>query len=126
MKASNIIAYAGAAGLVVLGVASATTNPSQAQYEEYAVQRLTAYLKTDFCDKTPKILEKFIDFKCNQLIDSANPHIQKIIAGTTESKNYLLFTIYRTNLKIDSWIPTYKFETVGAFNNFYTYTAEQQ
>jgi hypothetical protein len=34
--------------------------------------------------------------------------------------------VYRTEFKLNSWIPSYRFETVGAFNNFYTYTAEQQ
>ncbi|MEH2362840.1 DUF4359 domain-containing protein [Nostoc sp.] len=127
MKPLTIIAYTGAAaGLAVLGVAMAKTNPSQVEYEEYAVQRLTKYLKTDVCKKTTNIIENLIRFNCDKLVDSANPQIQEIITRTTERQNYIIFSIYRTDLKINSWIPSYKFETVAAFDQFYTYTAEQQ
>ena len=127
MKPLMIIAYTGAAaGLAALGVAMAKTNPSQVEYEEYAVQRLTEYLKTDVCKKTTNLIENLIRFNCDKLVDSANPQIQKIIARTTERQNYIIFSIYRTDLKINSWIPSYKFETVGAFDQFYTYTAEKE
>ncbi|HYX13018.1 MAG TPA: DUF4359 domain-containing protein [Nostoc sp.] len=127
MKPLTIIAYTGAAaGLAALGVAMANTNPSQVEYEEYAVQRLTEYLKTDVCKKTTNLIENLIRFNCDKLVDSANPQIQEILARTTERQNYIIFSIYRTNLKINSWIPSYKFETVGAFDQFYTYTAEKE
>ncbi|MCW5315028.1 DUF4359 domain-containing protein [Nostoc sp. KVJ3] len=127
MKALTIIAYTGAAaGLAALGVTMAKTNPSQVEYEEYAVQRLTKYLKTDVCKKTTNILENLIHFNCEKLVDSANPQMQEIIARTTERQNYMIFSIYRTDLKINAWMPSYKFETVGAFDQFYTYTAEEQ
>ncbi|MCC5655644.1 DUF4359 domain-containing protein [Nostoc sp. XA010] len=127
MKPLRIIAYTGAAaGLAALGVVMAKTNPSQVEYEEYAVQRLTEYLKTDVCKKTTNLIENLIRFNCDKLVDSANPQIQEILARTTERQNYIIFSIYRTNLKINSWIPSYKFETVGAFDQFYTYTAEKE
>ncbi|QFS42980.1 DUF4359 domain-containing protein [Nostoc sphaeroides] len=127
MKPLTIIAYTGAAaGLAALGVAMAKTNPSQVEYEEYAVQRLTEYLKSDVCKKTTNLIENLIRFNCDKLVDSANPQIQEILSRTTERQNYLIFSIYRTDLKINSWIPSYKFETVGAFDQFYTYTAEKQ
>ena len=126
MKPLTIIAYTGAAGLAALGVAMAKTNPSQVEYEEYAVQRLTEYLKTDVCKKTTNLIENIIRFNCDKLVDSANPQIQEILSRTTERQNYIIFSIYRTDLKINSWLPSYKFETVGAFDQFYTYTAEKQ
>ena len=127
MKPLTIIAYTGAAaGLAALGVTMANTNPSQVEYEEYAVQRLTEYLKTDVCKKTTNIIENLIRFNCDKLVDSANPQIQEIIARTTERQNYMIFSIYRTDLKINSWMPSYKFETVGALNQFYTYTAKKE
>ncbi|MBE8991603.1 DUF4359 domain-containing protein [Nostoc sp. LEGE 12450] len=127
MKPLTIIAYTGAAaGLAALGMTMAKTNPSQVEYEEYAVQRLTEYLKTDVCKKTTNIIENLIHFNCDKLVDSANPQIQGIIARTTERQNFMIFSIYRTDLKINSWIPSYKFETVGAFDQFYTYTVEEQ
>jgi hypothetical protein len=126
MKALTIITYVGAAGIAVLGLIMAKTNPEQVEYEDYAVERLSKYLKNDVCIKTPHLLDKFVSFNCGQLVDSANPEIRKIITETTERQDYLVFSVYRTDLKLNSWIPGYRFETVGAFDKFYTYTAEKQ
>ena len=127
MKPLTIMASIGALGLTtVLGVAMANTNPNQAEYEDYAVQRLTEYLKSDVCNKTTKFLERLINYNCDKLVDSANPQIRQLLSATTERQDFFLFSIYRTELKISDFIPSYKFETVGAFNNFYTYTAQEQ
>ncbi|MBD2344875.1 DUF4359 domain-containing protein [Anabaena subtropica] len=127
MKLFTIMASVGALGLAaVLGVGMAKTNPHQTEYEEYAVQRLTGYLKNDVCNKTTKLLERLINYNCDKLVDSANPQIRQLLSATTERQDFVLFSIYRTELKLSTWIPSYKFETVGAFNNFYTYTAEEQ
>ncbi|WP_414753876.1 DUF4359 domain-containing protein [Anabaena sp. CCY 9910] len=127
MKPLTIMASVGALGLAaVLGVTMAKTNPNQTEYEEYAVQRLTGYLKNDVCNKTTKLLERLINYNCDKLIDSANPQLRQLLSATTERQDFALFSIYRTELKLSTWMPSYKFETVGAFNNFYTYTAEEQ
>ncbi|MEA5619360.1 DUF4359 domain-containing protein [Cronbergia sp. UHCC 0137] len=126
MKTWTIIKFAGATAIAVLGVIMAKTNPDQVNYEAYAIQRLTQYLKTDVCQKAPNFLERLIKFNCHELVDSANPQIREIIARTTERQNYLIFSVYRTELKLNALIPNYKFETVGAFDNFYTYKAKQQ
>ncbi len=140
MKPSTIVAYLGAAGLAVLGVIMAKTNPSQAEYQDYAVERLTQYLKTDVCQKTQGFIENLIQFNCEKVVDSVNPQMQGIIAvvdsvnpqmqgiiaGTTQRQDFMIFSVYRTDLKVSSLIPSYTFETVGAFNNFYTYSAKQQ
>ncbi|MEA5505444.1 DUF4359 domain-containing protein [Halotia wernerae UHCC 0503] len=126
MKPLTIMAYTGAAGLAVLGVTMAKTNPSQTEYEEYGVQRLTQYLKEDVCNKTPKLIESLIHSNCQKMVDSANPRIKEVLALTTQRQDFIFFSIYRTDFKLSNWIPSYRFETVGALNNFYTYTAEQQ
>ncbi|MBK1988558.1 DUF4359 domain-containing protein [Sphaerospermopsis aphanizomenoides BCCUSP55] len=126
MKAWTIIASVGVAGTAVLGVTMAKTNPPQAEYEEFAVQKLTTYLKTDFCKKTPNFLQNIIGFDCEKLVDSTSPQIRDIVVSTTKRQNYIVFSVYTTDLKIDNLIPGYKFATIGAFNNFYTYKAEQQ
>jgi Domain of unknown function (DUF4359) len=129
MRVLTIIGYAGAVGLAAVGVAMAKTNPSQPKYEEYAVQQLTGYVKSNVCIKTLNILENFkIHVDCDKLVDSANPQIRDLIAANTEKQDFIVFSIYRTELKLDSLIPipAYKFETVGAFDNFYTYSAERQ
>jgi hypothetical protein len=126
MKSSRIITYIGAAALAALGVAMATTNPSQNNYEVFAVQQLTAYLKKDVCTQAPNVFENFLRRNCGILVDSSRPKIQQIIAETTQSQNFIFFSIYRTDLFVNSFIPAYHFETVGAFQNFYIYTAEKQ
>jgi hypothetical protein len=126
MKPSTIILYLGAAGLAVLGVIMAKTNPTQPEYQDYAVERLTQYLKNDVCQKTQGFIENLIQFNCEKVVDSVNPQMRGIIANTTEQQNFIIFSIYRTDLKVSSLIPSYTFETVGAFNNFYTYSAKQR
>ena len=126
MRLSTIMTYVVAVGLVVLGVTMAKTNPSQAEYEEYAMQQLTKYLKSDVCNKTPKMLENLIKLDCDKLVDSASPQVRELVAATTERQDFIIFSIYYTDLKLNSWLPSYTFESVGAFENFYTYSAEQQ
>jgi hypothetical protein len=126
MKPSTIVAYLGAAGLAVLGVMMTKTNPTEAEYQDYAVERLTQYLKADVCQKTQGFIENLIQFNCEKVVDSVNPQMRGIIAGTTQRRDFMIFSVYRTDLKVSSLIPSYTFETVGAFNNFYTYSAKQQ
>jgi hypothetical protein len=113
-------------GLAVLGVFMANTNPSQPKYEQYAVLKLTEYLKVNVCTKTPNLLENIIKFNCSQLVDEANPQIKDLIKVTTQRQDYILFSVYRTDLRLNSFVPAYTFETVGAFDRFYTYKAQKQ
>jgi hypothetical protein len=126
MKALSIIVYVGAAGAVALGTIMVKTNPNQPEYEQYAVHRLTTYLKVDLCKKTPSFLENLAHFNCDGLVDSANPQIRDIIAATTKRQDYTIFSVYQTDLRVSSLLPAYRFETVGAFNQFYTYKSEKQ
>ncbi|MCP6757298.1 MAG: DUF4359 domain-containing protein [Fischerella sp. CENA71] len=138
MRFLSIITYVGVFGLAALAVVMTQTNPNQVEYEEYATQRLTEYLNTNVCKKTPKFLENVIKFNCRQVVNSAQPQIREVIAESTERQDFIVFSIYRTNLNVNSLIPAlrvdsvlpstpgYKFETLGAFDQFYTYKAEQQ
>ena len=79
-----------------------------------------------FVKKTPSILENIINFNCNKLVDSAQPQIRGIITASTQRQDLVIFSIYSTNLKLNSLVPSYKIDTVGAFDKFYTYSSEQQ
>jgi Domain of unknown function (DUF4359) len=116
----------GALGLSTLGLAMAKTNPDQDEYEQYAVQQLSDYLKSNVCQKTPNFLENIVKFNCPQLIETANPQIRDIVSASTERQDFIIFSVYRTDLTLNNWVPSYKFETVGAFDNFYTYSAKKQ
>ena len=126
MKIVSIVACTGAAVLVALGVAMASTKPSKAEYEEYATQRLSEYLKEEGCSKTPDILGNFLKLNCAEIVKSASPQIKQIINASTQKHDYLIFSVYHTDLKINSLIPSYKFETVGALDNFFTYKAKKE
>ena len=125
MKISTVITSVGVVTLFLLGAVMVKTNPREAAYQQYAVGELTGYLKSNVCKKTPTILEKIINVNCDKLVETANPEMRDIIAATTERHDFIVFSIYRTDLKINDWIPGYRFETVGAFDNFYTYSAQK-
>lgn len=126
MKNLRLVAYVGAAALAGVGIALAITNPSQPEYEEYAVQRLTEYLKSDVCTKAPDLLGGLIQRNCSVLVDSGRPQIQQLVSQNTQRQNFILFSVYNTDLSLNQLVPAYHFETVGAFQNFYTYKAEKQ
>jgi hypothetical protein len=126
MKSSKVIGYIGAVTLGGLGVATAVTNPSPPNYEAYAVQRLTEYIKSEVCTKAPKAFGDFLRSNCTSLVDSTQPGIGRIITANTRRQNYIFFSIYTTDLSVSSMIPSYHFETVGALQNFYTYKAQER
>lgn len=126
MKISSIFTYVGATAIAGLGVAMAVTNPSQPAYEEYAAQRLTEYLKKDVCTQVPKAFERLVQRKCSALVDSNHSQIQQIIAETTQRQNFIFFSVYRTDLSLNRFVPAYHFETIGVFQKFYTVAAEKQ
>ena len=103
----------------------ATTNPSQTTYEDYALERLTVYLKEDVCNKEPKIFADLLHRNCTLLVDVSQSKIKQLISDHTEQQNLLFFSIYRTDLAIEPFTPSYHFETVGVFGHLYTYAAEK-
>jgi len=132
MKSLKIITALSGTALVVLGVGLAWMNPGKEAYEEYAVKKLSTYLKDEVCTQTPKQLEflnpdpEFLKRQCQSLVDTGRPQIQQIIEQQTERQNWLIFSIYRTDINISPLLPAYHFETVGVLQQFLTYQAQQQ
>lgn len=127
MKGLQIVATAmGGVALAGLGAAMALTNPSQDTYQEYAVEKLTTYLKDEACTQAPKAFESFLRRQCKVLVDTARPQLQQIISQATERQNFILFSVYRTDLSIGPFVPAYHFETIGVFHKFYIYQADKQ
>lgn len=125
MKVLQVIAAVGGVALAGLGGAMALTNPSQEAYEEYAIEQLTTYLKDEACPQAPKVFGDLLQRQCKTLVDSGRPQIQQIITKTTQRQNFILFSIYRTDLEIGPVLPVYHFETVGVLQKFYVYQAEK-
>jgi hypothetical protein len=126
MKVLQVFTAIGGVALVGLGASMALTNPDQDDYEEYAVEQLTTYLKNEGCAQAPKVFGTSLKSQCQTLVDTGRPQIQQIIAKTTQRQNFVLFSIYRTKLEVSPLLPVYNFETVGVFQNFYVYQANKQ
>jgi hypothetical protein len=126
MKVIQVVSRIGGVVLLGLGVSMVLTNPGQDTYEEYATEQLTTYLKNEACRQAPNIFGDFLQRHCKTLVDTGRPQIEQIISQKTQRQNFILFSIYRTNLQIGPFLPTYHFETVGIFQNFYIYQTQKQ
>ncbi|MCL1468340.1 DUF4359 domain-containing protein [Argonema galeatum] len=126
MKSLNILKSVGILALAGLGLSMALGNPSQSDYEEYALAQLTVYLKNNVCTEAPKGFHNFLARQCTILVDTGRPKLKRIVAENTYQLNFIFFSIYRTELSISPFLPGYRFGTVGAFQNFYIYQAEKQ
>jgi len=134
MKGLQAVTAIGGVALVVVGAAMALTNPGQNTYEEYAAERLTGYLQQNVCPQAPRFLGNSLESQCRSLIDSHQTEIKQLISQGTRRDNFLIFSIYKTDLSVkrilpifpDNVLPAYNFQTVGVFDNFYTYQAQKQ
>jgi hypothetical protein len=126
MKVPKVVTAIGGVALVGLGLVMALTNPGKDEYEQYAVEQLTTYLKDEACMDAPSVFGNFLQRQCKSLVDTGRPQIEQIIAEKTQRQNLILFSIYRTNLEVGPFLPAYHFESLGVFQKFYIYQAEQQ
>jgi len=133
MKSWNLAKSLGTAIVTGLLVSVALTNPSESEYQEYATKRLTDYLEQEACPQAPKVWGKSLKQECQKLIDSNQSEIRKIIANSTEHHNFILFSIYKTDLSISkiapflpaTLLPSYQFGTLALGKQFYTYQSER-
>jgi hypothetical protein len=125
MEPLYFVTVVGGVALAGIGAFMTLTNPGQHDYEDYATEALTVYLKQEVCPQAPGELGGFLVSYCKTLVDTGRPHIETLITKTTNRHNYLLFSIYETELTLPSPVPNYEFETIGAFQQFYTYQAEE-
>ena len=125
MKGSQLPLIAGGIALAGIGGLMAITNPGQNAYQQYATEELSAYLKDNVCPQLPKGLQNFLQSQCKALVDVGRPQIEQLISHQTRRQNFILFSIYQTNLSVTESFPSYHFETVGILQNFYIYQAEQ-
>lgn len=128
-------------GFLLVGAAGAlvATNPSRSAYEQYATSRLTTYLQTEVCPDAPSILGEFdlgdlggnvaelLTQQCQTLVQNNQAQIQALVADNTSQQNFVVLTIYKTNLTLPdvAELPSWEFETVGVFSRFITYKAQQ-
>ncbi|TVQ48182.1 MAG: DUF4359 domain-containing protein [Gloeocapsa sp. DLM2.Bin57] len=125
MQGSQLIFKGGVITLGILGGLLLVTNPGQKNYEDYAATSLSTYLKQDFCQKANGQGGDFLVTQCKSLVDIARPQLDEFIATKTERSNFFLFSIYETNISLFDPLPSYRFQTVGFLQQFYTYNHEK-
>lgn len=109
---------------IVLGAIAFLTNPQQHDYREYAVQTLNIHLK-EFCRQSDNLPGEWLQNHCYVLVDTARPYLGATIDTHTLRHDFLVFSFYRTNLPVPTSLADYQIETIGIFNNFYTYKIEE-
>ena len=102
-------------GLILIsGLILLLTNPSSKKYEEFATEQLVIYVKENICPPKSDNLEEAIKSQmCTLMVDTGRAQVPRLIQETTEKRNYILFSVYETDLFL------YQFETIGVFNKFY-------
>lgn len=126
MKTRNVFTYAIAAVLAAAGIGMAATNPAPEAYDDYATAKLTTYLKDNACTQAPAVLGDLLRGQCAEILNDNQEQIRRLIANSTDRQNWLLLSVYKTDLSVSNLLPSYHFETIGVFGNLYTYKAEKR
>lgn len=125
---SGILVCAAIGGL---GILLNVTNPSQADYETFALQQMTLEL----CPKVPVFGKD-----CPRFLDENQEEVKSIVRKHTRRHDYGVFSRYETHLSLRSILPGealpflsmlpiatgYDLETVGVLGNFYIYQAKEK
>ena len=129
---NNFVAKIFQFGIIVLITVLIVTNPGTGRYESYASQQLISYFKDDLCSQRllrrkttePALTVGEIQSTCRILIDTTRPQIQMVLIKNTRQQNFLLFSLYHTNLNLSPIVPEYNFATLGIVDRFFTYQSE--
>lgn len=108
--------------LTLLGVGGvmALTNPQQDAYEAYAIEQIANRAK-DECNKAPAGFRGVLQEPCRAAIAAAKPQIRLLLRTATTRQNFVLFSIYKSDLSEPALNFQAQVETIGIFNHFYTY-----
>jgi Domain of unknown function (DUF4359) len=112
----------GALTICGLGGMMMLTNPDLPTYEAYAVERV-GDLARDQCDRAPAGLGIVLQGPCRAAIESFKPQLKPLLAASTSRQNFILFSIYKSDISIPAVNLNAKVESIGVLNNFFTYKA---
>ena len=88
MRMLSVFGAIGGVMVLASGALMAIGNPGKPDYEDYAVETLSTYLKTEICPKAPADFGGFVQSYCKTLVDAGQPQIKQIIAQTTNQQNF--------------------------------------
>ena len=116
------------AGIIAMGIGAIAffTNPGEEKYQNYADLTLRTEIKDKICARVSQDLGVWLEGQCHILITTASPYLAEVVTQQTKRENFLLFSIYQTNLPLPDPLTNYHVETIGAFGNFFIYQAQQQ
>jgi len=119
----NVLVGISVATLTALGVVTAVMNPSQAAYESYATKQVISLLDGNICKEAPKAFD--LQRECKAQLVSKRSQIREFIASNTQQQNFVFFSIYTTDVYVSSFLPSYRVETIGAFQQFHIFDTSQ-
>jgi Domain of unknown function (DUF4359) len=102
--------------LLLLGVGSGLTNPSQAAYETYVTDQTSGFLLQEVCNKqaqAPEIVVQALKQGCEALSHGHKSDIRKFVHQHTQHYNFGVISLYTTDL------PGYQLRTLGFWQNFF-------
>ncbi|MBW4581459.1 MAG: DUF4359 domain-containing protein [Tildeniella nuda ZEHNDER 1965/U140] len=124
MKTLRIGAIVGGCLLAALGGALAVTNPGQEAYNEFATQAAIDYLNVEACAKAPTVFG--LQTLCQSELKSNQSKIKTIIADGTQRQNFVVFSLYTTDLSLNPDLPSYHVESVGVLGRFIIYKTQKR
>lgn len=104
------------------------SNPTPQEYEEFAVEEISNYLDTKGCSKLTTqqpSLQNPCQGMLKLFLDVSKIQLKQLISSQTQQQNFLLFSLYRTNLELPAPLPSYQVETIAILKRFYIYSADQ-
>ncbi|QDZ40216.1 DUF4359 domain-containing protein [Euhalothece natronophila Z-M001] len=123
LKPWQISGIIGVISVFGMGNIMAITNPSRQDYQTYAARQTISYLQNNACTKLPDTLSGFLHEQCSDLVKEGKPYFKQAINVSTRQHNYLLFTVYETEVSLNNRLPSYSSKTVGFMSVFWTYEA---
>ncbi len=105
---------------ISIGCGLGLTNPDLDKYEVYAVDRVGELVRTE-CTRAAAGFGVAIEGTCRAAIDAYKPQLRPLLAATTTRQNWILFSIYRSDLSIPEVHFNARVESIGILNNFFTY-----
>ncbi len=100
-------------GAAVIAVVMVVSNPSKERYIEYTVDRFSETGKSSVCTGTGDAsAQQQCKFAVALLASQGKPLVRAFLESSTRQQNFLLFSIYTTEL------PNQKLTAIAAFGNF--------
>lgn len=131
---SKGLRYGGLALYLGIGGVLFCTNPSLEQYQSFATAEAKDYLVEDACTRPLPLIGSSLRDECTDFIqsDRSTPILQGLIARSSDRRNFGLFSLYRTELDLETLmpalprglVPSYRLDALGLGNHFLLYSAQ--